>query len=242
MGSDDLFKKSKAKRIKSKTTRSIKTKDSIKRILIVSEGIKTEPIYFQFLIDRFKLLTTDVVVEGSKDSCPLKVVKFAKKLYDASIEKGNKYDLIYCVIDKDTHAHYNNALTLAQTFKKNNFTIINSVPCFEFWLLLHYTHTTKPFTMTLNKSICQSLISDELKKYLPNYVKNISTLDKNSLDYIFNPKTIKQAIKRSEIIINHCKTCNTDNPSTMIHEVVKELQTQQERKKKILNDDKTTSK
>lgn len=237
MGTDDLFKKSRAKRKlnkKNKNSRKSETTESLKRILIVSEGEKTEPLYFDYLKEFLKLTSINVEVSGSPKSCPKKVVEYGKELYDNSVQKGIAYDEIYCVIDKDTHAHYSNALSLISTYKKFNFFAINSVPCFELWLLLHYTYTTKPFSKTLNKSVCESLIKDELKIFLPEYEKNLSSLNQGDIDKIFNESVISEAIKRSKSILAYCKSASTDNPTTRIHELVEELFTLSKSKKELL--------
>ena len=83
------------------------------------------------------------------------------------------------------------------------------------------------------KSICETLIKDELKKYLLNYIKNISNLSDDELSYIFNDDTIKIAIKRAEQLLTHCESCATDNPSTKVHQLVVKLQ---EIKKRPLQD------
>ncbi len=223
MGSDDIFKKSRAKKHKSDKKRTKETKSELKKILIVSEGIKTEPIYFEFLVSKYKLKIADVRVTGASSSCPLNVVKFAEKEYQTSVSYGDAYDEVYCLFDKDTHANYKKALSYISELPSKVFFAINSVPCFEFWLLLHYIYTTKPFSAIQNKSICNALISRELKKYIPKYVKNISDLSEDELNYIFDDATIKQAISYSEKVIKHCQTGATDNPSTYIHLLVKEL-------------------
>lgn len=235
MGTDDIFKKSKAKRAKSKLLkRQVGNINTLKRVLVVSEGKKTEPIYFDYLVSKLKLTSADIEVMGSKKSCPLEVVKYAKELFDISIDKGIKYDMVFCVIDKDTHAHYNDALSFISTLKKYNFHAINSVPCFEYWLLLHYVYTTKPFSKTMNKSICSVLISEELKMYLPNYEKNISLLKVEQINYILNENTIKMAIENSKKVLKYCNSSNTDNPSTRIHEMVGNFLQLKENKKELL--------
>ena len=45
MGSDDLFKKRKARKLRD-ISRKKRTRDLYKRVLIVCEGQKTEPLYF----------------------------------------------------------------------------------------------------------------------------------------------------------------------------------------------------
>ncbi len=208
-----------------KNGRETKEKETLERVLIVSEGIKTEPIYFEKLVEHLKLVTTDIKVTGAKHSCPQKVVGYVIEIYEETKNTKDEYDLVFCIIDKDAHPHYEDALLDANRYTpKNILHIINSTPCFELWLLLHYTYTTKPFNKTMNKSICEALIKDELKKYLPNYVKNISNLSDDELDYIFNDTTIQTAIKRGEKLFEYCNSGATDNPSTKIHQLVLKLQ------------------
>lgn len=207
--------------------RPSETKKILEKVLIVSEGIKTEPIYFEKLVDFFKLVTTDIKVTGSKYSCPKKVVDYAIKLYEETKGTSKEYDLVFCVIDKDTHANYLNAINFVKNHKYSAIlNIINSVPCFELWLLLHYECTTKIFTKTVRSSICTSLIENDLKKYLPKYKKNISDLKDEDLKYIFNYGTIKIAKTRAKQI---SKSCLEDNPSTKIHELVDKLEEMKKR-------------
>ena len=209
--------------------RSAEAKGTLERVLIVSEGTKTEPIYFEKLVEHLKLVTADIKVTGAKDSCPQKVVQYAIGLYEETKDKKNAYDLVFCVIDKDSHVHYEDALLEAKEYSpKNILYIINSIPCFELWLLLHYTYTSKPYQKKGTKSkggksICD-VTKDELKKYLPSYVKNISNLSDDELAHIFNDTTIQTAIKRSEQLMEYCISGKTDNPSTKTHELVLKLQ------------------
>lgn len=205
--------------------RTFETKKILEKVLIVSEGIKTEPIYFEKLVDFLKLNTTDIQVTGSKYSCPKKVVDYAIEIYEKSKNTPNEYDLVFCVIDKDTHANYANAINYINNLKsKDTFIIINSVPCFELWLLLHYEYTIKEFSKTVKNSICTALIKKDLKKYIPDYEKNISNLKEKDLAYIFNQEVINTAKKRAEKLLLHCKNHSIDNPSTRIHDLVGILQ------------------
>lgn len=210
--------------------RDSETKKIIEKLLIVSEGIKTEPIYFQKLVDFLKLTTTDIEVTGSKHSCPKKLIDYAIELYERSKGTKNEYDLVFCVIDKDTHAHYVNAMNFLRNSKYNQiFQMINSVPCFELWLLLHYEYTTKEFSKTVKNSICTALIKENLKKYLPDYEKNISNLKPKDLLFIFNNKTINTAKERADKLLKHCEIYSIDNPSTRIHDLVGKLQEMKKR-------------
>lgn len=223
-----------AKRALHNQGRSVEIIKPLERILIVCEGEATEPLYFSFLIEHFKLSTADVKVTGDGHSCPYHVVTDAEKLYNKSLSNKKVYDKVFCVIDRDSHARYDEALTYIRTLPSDIFYIINSIPCFELWLLLHYEYTIKSFDKTAKRSICESLIKDDLRRYLPNYEKNISNLTDEERAYIFNDDNIKTAISNAEKGLSYCKKHEIDNPSTKIHTLLCILQELKDNRKKIL--------
>lgn len=102
--------------------------------------------------------------------------------YKSERDTGDSFDKVFCVFDKDKHQDYNQAIQkIESTSPKNTFHTVTSVPCFEYWILLHFTYTTKPYTHTGSKSCCEVLI-DELKNYLPGYQKD----DKSVFDKILS--------------------------------------------------------
>ena len=129
-------------------------------MLIVCEGEKTEPLYFNFL--RSKLgLTATVEVSGESDSAPSKVVNFGKK----KIKLDPDYEYVFFVFDKDSHADYDTALSWIRDMKSQrnykNFSIsaITSNPCFELWLLLHLRQFATPCAAGGGNSACENLKS-----------------------------------------------------------------------------------
>lgn len=222
-----------AKKATDNQGRSSETKKSLERILIVTEGEATEPLYFSYLIEDYKLSTADVKVTGDGHSCPYHVVTDAEKLYEKSLSNKKAYDKVFCVIDKDSHTRYEDALMHMKTLDSDIFYLINSIPCFELWLLLHYEYTIKSFDKTAKRSICESLIKDDLRRHLPNYEKNISNLTKDELEYIFNDDNIKDAITHAEKGLSYCKKHYVDNPSTKIHNLVSILQELRDNKKAL---------
>ena len=217
MGSEDLFHKRKAK-TKNELARKQGRRASYERVLIVCEGSKTEPYYFQELIDCLELNTANVVVDGNCDSSPNKVVEFALKKYRAENKTGNGFDKVFCVIDKDTHTTYNDALVQIKKLKpKDVFKAINSVPCFEYWLLLHFEYTTHPYVAAGAKSSCDNLI-DRLSGFIPDYAKG------NKDIYSGIAKQTKQAIDWSKRALREADANATDNPTTYVHELVEYLQ------------------
>ncbi|HED6851738.1 TPA: RloB domain-containing protein [Campylobacter coli] len=168
MGTDDLHKQ---RNIKLRDRKARRKENEV--ILIVCEGKKTEVDYLRQLKDYLKLNNVRIDIFSSKNPSPLKVVKFAK-------EKSEEYfyNKIYCVFDKDTHLDFNEA---KQKCEQCNFEAIISNPCFEFWILLHFEYTTKPFG---TNSPCKELIDNDLKKYIKDYTKNynFANIIKQNLD------------------------------------------------------------
>jgi len=122
------------------------------------------------------------------------------------------------VIDRDTHGTYDDALVQIQSLKpKGVFRAINSVPCFEYWLLLHFEFTTHPFVATGAKSSCDNLI-DRLSGFIPYYAKGKKDI------YSGIAKQTNQAIDWSKRALQQANDNATDNPTTYVHELVEYLQ------------------
>jgi hypothetical protein len=55
-----------------------------------------------------------------------------KGIVKEALKHQKKFDHVYCVIDRDAHPNFHEAIALAKT--SNKVSIIASYPCFEFWL------------------------------------------------------------------------------------------------------------
>lgn len=217
MGSDDIFHKRKAKTAKQLARRKA-SRASYERVLIVCEGSKTEPNYFCALVSDLELNSANVEIDGGCDPSPKSIVEYAKRLYIAEKKTGNGFDKVFCVFDKDSHETYDDALICIQSMKpKDVFVSINSIPCFEYWLLLHFNFTTKPFEASGNGSSCANLI-DELKKYLPDYEKGDDNI------YRELSGQMDRAIAYSKRALTQAEGNGTDNPTTYVYELVEYLQ------------------
>lgn len=169
--SDKLFQKRKAKK-REDLARRRPTLSERRRVLIVCEGGRTEPLYLQSLIASLGLTTAEVKICGECASAPKNIVKFGKEKIDLDPD----FDLIFFVFDRDSHPDYNDALQMIRDlrhmrkFKGKTVEAITSVPCFEVWFLLHYEPNTKPYAAGGGKSACGNLISvlkkrDEFRSY-----------------------------------------------------------------------------
>jgi RloB-like protein len=171
--------------------RKVASRKSADRLLIVCEGTKTEPLYLDEIRKEKRLPTTDVYVVGSNDgSDPLSVVHHAKKLFvygdPHRAIRPRIFDQILVVFDRDNHTTFYEALKITKENHlqmKNDlgervpFEAIVSIPCFEFWLLLHFEELFEPLS--------RFEVYKKLKNYLPHYEKGAGglwTMTKSKID------------------------------------------------------------
>lgn len=186
----------------------------LKRLLIVCEGSKTEPNYFKAMRRDLGLGSADVRICGEEcGTDPVSVVKFA--LQEFAEDPG--FDEIYCVFDKEgtqeRKVKYDQACQIIDGKKlKNGRSIkaIKSVPCFEYWYLLHYKFTTSPFTAEGKKS-SGDMVVESLKRELPIYEK--STVD------MYEMLKARTGIARDNAVrsLKIAENSGTDNPTTNAH-------------------------
>jgi hypothetical protein len=137
------------------------------RVLIVCEGEKTEPNYFEEIRREYRLHTANVrVLPSEAGTNPVQIVQFAEDTFRKS------FDGVYAVFDRDDHLRFDEALEKATALDGKlrsdekepvPFQAIPSIPCFELWLLLHYR--------TITHRIQRDEVIKALKKHLRGYEK-----------------------------------------------------------------------
>lgn len=207
-------------RYKRNLTRKQNTRASYDRILIVSEGSKTEPNYFKEIRTEFRLNTANIEIQPSDwGTAPLQVVNYAKHLFENGDShkklQPRAFEQVYVVFDRDEHRTYFDALLLANSLngklKNENkinipFIAIPSIPSFELWLLLHYQE--------IKHAIHRDDVMHCLKKYLHDYEKgavNIFARTRDSLDV---------ATLRANLLIEKGSAFTDTEPYTEIGKVV----------------------
>lgn len=209
-------------RRRAKNVDTLKRKKPIRstyaRVLIITEGQKTEPNYFNEIRDYYELNSANIEISGECGSNPASVLKYAKKRYQEERDKGNAFDKVFCVIDKDCHVDYSRVLNEIESAKPaDTYIAINSVPCFEYWILLHYVYTSQSFVPVGNRSACACLIH-ELEKYSSNYTKGRQGIFNELVD------RLELAKKNAERALQEARQNRTDNPITKVHHLVEFLQ------------------
>ena len=152
---------------------------SYDRILIVSEGSRTEPLYFKEIRAARRLHTANVEVQPSElGTEPIQVVQYARNLFErGDVQKqirARAFERVYAVFDRDEHRTYFDALELAAAIdgKLRNdakqavaFRAIASIPSFEIWLLLHFEDIQHP--------LHRDAVMRRLRFHIPEYDKGI---------------------------------------------------------------------
>lgn len=201
---------------------------SYDRILIVSEGTKTEPGYFEEIRRHHRIPTANVVVMPGKDgTAPTQVVQYAERLFvngdaQCGIEKG-AFEQVYAVFDRDQHSSYHAAIAQARKLdgklkndlgKRVDFCAIPSIPCFELWLLLHFENVQAPLTAR------EAL--HRLQRHLPGYDKGHQGTYEKTRAFLEQATERAQALSRGA---DGKELDEGDGPFTAVSKLVKLLTT-----------------
>jgi len=218
MGTDNLFHKRKAI-LAAKLARRKSRRAPYAKVLIVCEGEKTEPNYFNGLKDHYGLNGANVEVSGDEcGSDPHSIVEFARGRYRQEKNAGDPFDRVYCVFDKDTHTSYQQAIDqINRATPKGIFFAITSVPCFEYWLLLHFRYNTKSYEPLPGNSAGNQVLR-ELKACMPDYEKGQQDIFSILLDQL------EYAKNNAACALDASQSVHTDNPSTRVYQLVEYLQ------------------
>lgn len=203
MGHDKLFQKRKVN-----ISRKVKTR-SLRRILIVCEGEKTEPNYFR-CFPKNPLVFDDIDIHGTGYNT-ISLVREAIRLKMIADRDSKPFIDVWCVFDKDSFSanSFNDAICLAYT---NGIKCAYSNEAFELWYLLHFDYCDSALSRTRYKK----MLTDRLNK---TYTKNSLNMYKDLL------AKQKNAIKNASRLFNLKKDLpySQQNPVTTVYQLVKQI-------------------
>ncbi|MDY0978181.1 RloB family protein [Massilia sp. CFBP9012] len=132
-------------------------------------------------------------------------------IVEKAIERQAKYDNLYCVIDRDTHPTFDEAMRLAGNQPK--IEMIVSYPCFEYWLYLHFKYSRRAYANAKGLSPGQNMLR-ELKR-----IKEMAFYEKGDNLDLFEKllprlKDAKDNAIRAE---REAADVGEPNPSTKLH-------------------------
>jgi hypothetical protein len=176
-------------------------------VLIVCEGQRTEPLYFNSLRRHLRLSGTKIdIVPGSiSGSDPRSIVRYARQQKKWMKRRGRRFEHIWCVFDRDEHPKIEDAFRWAG---ESHFELAFSNPCFELWYLLHLTEIEEPLDTR------QAL--RRLRREMPDYRKTASVF------YKLLPRQ-SEAVRRAEALrqkLAERGSSEYENPSTSVDRLV----------------------
>jgi hypothetical protein len=182
-------------------------------ILIVCEGEETEYRYFETMRKRRKLPSVTIeVVRPNRQSDQL--VLYAIKLRSKKAADSPPYNEIWCVFDREAA---NEPAGFAEAVKRadqEDIQIAVSNPCFEYWYLLHYRETNRPFYNA--DEVCELLRHNDC---LPGYQKNQDVFEQLA-------DRMLQALERAERLYEQHPDRAHDrfpNASTLVQRLIRRL-------------------
>ena len=195
------------------------------RVLIVCEGKKTEPNYFE----AFRKINNGVfVIDMEVDGGGINTVGVVHKAIRLRDNAMVEYDRVWAVFDKDSFpdANFNSAIIKA---KKNNICCAWSNEAFELWYLYHFQNRVTAMKRQDYKDAISKAVNEspKYKKKTPFvYQKNDAYGDgTTNYDIMTKYGSMDNAIQWAE-----AKSSEYDdekfakhNPCTMVFKLVKQL-------------------
>lgn len=178
-------------------------------LLLVLEGRnKTERKYFSHY--QVRECNYKLVIKDSGATDVMGMARRATNLYKEYQMDAALGDRAFCLIDMDLREDkYNAYLKAQQTY--HNITLIVSNPCFEVWLLYHFTENPRA------ESSSQA-VKEQMKKYIPEYNESMDVYAQYDLK-----EKYMVAINRSEkknALYEEKRTLVDRNPYTEVQKLI----------------------
>lgn len=186
--------------------------------LIVCEGKKTEPNYFNGIKKKINekygnkvdVLIPNIEVKGTGMNTT-SLVKYTQK----TVNHANKvYGQVWVVFDKDDY----NDEQFNLAIENCNYNVAWSNPNFELWLLSHFKKVNRCIS---KDDVLQELSKEFQKKRLGDYVKN----DEDIFNKVTSEGKLHTAIRNCEYMeeLNKCRQASQRNPMTKVYKIVEGL-------------------
>ncbi|HLX54935.1 MAG TPA: RloB family protein [Aquella sp.] len=208
-------------------SRNIQNKRQLKTVVwIYTEGEKTEPYYFESMIDDLDL-STHQTVKIHIDGTGYNTDSLVKKAEDKLDKDGGAVDHIWCVMDRDSFKKYNfnKAFELTKNKKycsedgKPKIEIAYSNECFELWFVLHYEYRNSDTPRADYTGILSKHLNRKYEKNLPNVYNQLKGKQETAIK---NARKLRESYCSINSDGRHSPV--SDNPSTNVDQLVEFLQ------------------
>lgn len=153
--------------------RKIGNRSPKKRVVVICEGSKTEPMYLNLVNATTREALVELVIVDEPATAPKQLVERACRerssaagLAKRTKDPNAKIDEIWCAFDVDEHPLLKEA---RQQANDNEINIAISNPCIEAWFLLHFVDQRAH----IHRDDARRLLEAEI----PGYDKRLKSLD-----------------------------------------------------------------
>lgn len=183
------------------------------RVLLLCVG-QTERVYFEEMTRELSLSNLNIQIrQDAEGQDPGSMIRTALQLRKTEKKMGNDFESIWVVFDRDRFGQFESGIDQARA---NQVQVAWSVPCFEYWLVLHFEWTDAPFRATGGLTGAQCC-ERRLRQHLPDYKKG------NIICFHGTWPRIEDAIRHAKRRLEDPDWQNEKNPSTNTHELVEYL-------------------
>lgn len=177
--------------------------------LFICEDTKSSKFYMEGL---GKANNINIKAENAYGTSPENVLRTAKEKLSLFQDEG--IATVYCLFDKDDCEDSKFKQVVAEC-KQNKIIPAVSVPCYEYWLLLHLRKTNQPFTDS--QECCEVFRAEYNKTFHTNYtVKQLKSHKEIFEDLKDKLDTAINNAASLELKENEC-------PYTNMYEVIKKI-------------------
>jgi len=194
--------------------RRVGTREERKRILVVCEGTKTEPNYFEAFKQDLppNVVRLDICGEGANT---LSLVTRAKEIRDGQSGGDYPFDQTWVVFDRDSFApaDFDNAIHMAESA---GMCCAWSNEAFELWYVLHFEYRDSAMSRTDYRGKLTSLLGERYEKNDPCMCQKLKLRGNQD-----------QAVAWAETLFQNFRSSATppsrSNPCTTVFKLVAEL-------------------
>ena len=175
-------------------------------ILVICEDTKSGKTYVEDAAIHFRVrVRVEIVHCGRTDP---------KGIVEESIRRKTNFDRVFCVVDRDTHPTWDEALRLADGCE--GVEVVATYPCFEFWLILHFNANRRPYVAQGNRSPGECCVAD-LRQ-----CAGMNNYNKGADAHIFGRllERLGAARANSARVLADAKATGEYNPSSRMHELL----------------------
>jgi hypothetical protein len=194
--------------------RPVDTRDERKRFLIVCEGTKTEPNYFEALKRLLPPNVATIDIHGEGDNT-LSLVAKARGIRDKRGNGNFPFDQVWIVFDRDSFPpdDFDNAIKSASA---NSMMCAWSNEAFELWYILHFEYRNTSMARQEYQGRLTELLQQPYRKNATDMYSTLSIKGKQN-----------QAIWWARKLFDDCEERKTppsrSNPCTTVYLLVEEL-------------------